>query len=343
MGVGGWRGAAATVLLAGALGCGPGSSSGTPAPVPDGAAAAADAAVRGGEAGRAQSLAHVFVVAMENENVSQVYGDDADAPYINLTLIPAYARATEFVDQFSASVPSEPHYVWLEAGTNAFADHTFTTDKSPSASNSTASTAHLATQIADAGLSWTAYEEGIGAATGGCPISGSGFYAPKHDPFVFFQDVAGNPPAESTTACAAHMKPLTALSTDLAAGALARYVFITPDLCHDMHGASGCPASNVIKAGDDWLRQNVPPLLAFANAHAGVVFIVWDEGDASGHLPFLALGPAVKSAYAGARTYTHSSVLKTVEEILGLPILPTVTTAEDLSDLLQPGALPGQR
>jgi len=183
----------------------------------------------------------------------------------------------------------------------------------------------------------------IGAATGDCPISGSGFYAPKHDPFVFLQDVAGNPPAESTTACAAHMKPLTALSADLAAGALARYVFITPDLCHDMHGASGCPSGNVIKAGDDWLKQNVPPLLAFANAHAGVVFVVWDEGDASGHLPFLALGPAVKSAYAGARTYTHSSVLKTVEEILGLPILPTVTAAEDLSDLLQPGALPGQR
>jgi hypothetical protein len=331
MGAGGVRSAGA-VLFAAALGCGAASSSGTPT-------AGTDAAVRGANGGT-QSIPYVFVVAMENENISEVYGDVAGAPYINLTLIPAYARTTDFVDQFSAGVPSEPHYVWLEAGTNAFADHTFTTDKAPSATNSTASTAHLATQLAGAGLSWTAYEEGLDAGTGACPISGSGFYAPKHNPFVFFQDVAGNPPAETAPGCAAHMKPLTALSADLDAGAMAPYVFITPDLCHDMHGADGCPAGDVIKAGDDWLRSNLPPLLDFANANAGVVFVVWDEGDASGHLPFLALGPGVKSGYAGSRTYTHSSVLKTVEELLGLPILPTVSAAEDLSDLFGPGAIP---
>jgi phosphatidylinositol-3-phosphatase len=255
-------------------------------------------------------------------------------------LNPAYAHATNIVDQISAGVPSEPHYVWLEAGTNAFADHTFTTDKSPSASNSTASTAHLATQIEEAGLSWTAYEEGIDAATGGCPIAGSGFYAPKHDPFVFFQDVAGSPPGESTPGCAAHMKPITSLGPDLASGAVADYIFITPDLCHDMHGASACPGGDVIKAGDDWLRSNLAPVLAFANANAGVVFVVWDEGDASGHLPFLALGRDVKPGYAGSRMYTHSSVLKTAEELLGLPILSTVSDAEDLADLLAPGTLP---
>src|SRR5215831_4997726 len=181
MGAGGAR-IAAAALLAVALGCGA-SSSGS-------MTAARDAAARGVEAGRGQNIAHVFVVAMENENISEVYGDDSGAPYINLTLIPGYARATNFVDQLPASVPSEPHYVWLEAGTNVFADHTFTTDKSPSASNSTASAAHLATQIAAAGLSWAAYEEGIDAATGNCPVTSSGFYAPKHDPFVFFQDIA---------------------------------------------------------------------------------------------------------------------------------------------------------
>ncbi|HVV50703.1 MAG TPA: alkaline phosphatase family protein [Polyangia bacterium] len=330
-----WAGIAGSVLLAGWLGCGeagPGHAAPRPA---DANPSSTDAAAPGPAA-----VGQVIVVAMENEDIGEIYGDDTDAPYLNLTLVPGYAHATEFVDELGQSVPSEPHYVWLEAGTNAFADHTFTTDDAPSAHNSTASTAHLTAQMAAAGLDWTAYQEGLDAATGSCPVAGAGFYAPKHDPFVFFQDLAGSPPAKTAAACAAHMKDLSALPADLAAGALARYVFITPDLCHDMHGASACPDHDLVKSGDDWLALNLPPLIAYADAHAGVVFLVWDEGDPSGHLPFLALGAVVKPGYAGAQRYTHSSVLKTTEEILGLPPLPTVAAAPDLGDLFRPGALP---
>lgn len=318
---------AGPVLVAGWLACG-GS-------VPGGTTSPGDAGPRG-----AGPIGQVFVVAMENENLGQIYGDATDAPYINGTLIPTGARATDFIDELPLGVLSEPHYVWMEAGTNSFADHTFTTDAAPSASNSTASTAHLTTQIANAGLAWTAYQEGIDAATGSCPIAGSGFYAPKHDPFVFFQDVAGSPPAKDAPSCVAHVKPLSALPGDLASGSLAQYVFVTPDLCHDMHGASDCPDRDLIRAGDDWLGQNLPPLIAFANARAGVVFVVWDEGDASGHLPFLAVGSGVKPGYAGPQTYTHGSVLKTIERIFALPTLPTVSADSDLADLFLPGALP---
>ena len=325
---GSWGRRAAPVLLAGSLACGGPAGSGEPPKRADAGPSAA------------ATVQQVFIVAMENENLGQIEGDSADAPYINGTLIPEGARATDFVDELAMGVPSEPHYVWMEAGTNVFADHTFTTDASPSASNSTASTAHLTAQIANAGLDWTAYEEGIDAATGGCPIATSGFYAPKHDPFVFFRDVAGNPPAKTAASCAAHAKDLSALSGDLASASIASYVFITPDLCHDMHGAGGCPDDDLIRAGDDWLASNLPPIVAFAGAHAGVVLVVWDEGDASGHLPFLAVGKGVKPGYAGAQTYTHSSVLKTVERILGLPTLAAVDAAADLSDLFVPGALP---
>ncbi|HVZ85584.1 MAG TPA: alkaline phosphatase family protein [Polyangia bacterium] len=316
-------------LLIGAAGCG-------------GAAAGGRAGGAGGAGnatgGAPARIAQVFIVAMENENIGQIYGNSSEAPYINGTLLPQFAHATGFTDELPAALPSEPHYVWLEAGTNAFADHTFTTDDAPSASNSTASTAHLATELTTAGLGWTAYEEGIDA--GGCPISGAGFYAPKHDPFVFFRDVVGDPPARQTPGCAAHFKDLPALAGDLAAGDVTPYVFITPDLCHDMHGATGCPDSDLIHAGDSWLSGALPPLLAFAGAHDALVLVVWDEGDAAGRMPLLALGPAAKVGYAGAAAYTHSSVLKTVEEILGVPVLPSVAPANDLGDLLAPGALP---
>ena len=299
-----------------------------------------DASVNGVTLDAASPVAHVFVVAMENESIGQVYGDIVDAPFINGTLIRTGARATNFIDELPLGLPSEPHYVWMEAGTNAFGDHAFTTDSAPSATNSTMSSAHLVTQIGGAGRSWTAYEEGIDATTGGCPVAGSGFYAPKHDPFVFFRDVAGSPPDKTNQPCAAHFKDLPSLSRDLSSGAIADYVFITPNLCHDMHGAPGCPDNNLVRAGDTWLGGNLPPIVAFANAHAGVVFVLWDEGDSSGHMPFLALGPALKAGYAGGVTYTHSSVLKTVEEMLGLLILPTVTNVDDLSDLFVSGRVP---
>jgi len=165
----------------------------------------------------ASAIKHVFIIAMENHDGSQIYGNTTNAPYINGTLMPSYARSTNFNDALALSIPSEPHYVYMEAGTNAFSDHTFTNDNAPSASNSTGSTAHLATQIRNAsnGVTWLAYQEGINSTTGGCPIAGSGFYAPKHDPFIFFDDVVGNPPSASNKYCADHHRPMSQFLADL--------------------------------------------------------------------------------------------------------------------------------
>jgi hypothetical protein len=287
-------------------------------------------------------IKYVFVIAMENHDASQIYGNTANAPYINGTLIPAYSHATNFNDPLALSIPSEPHYVWMDAGTNAFSDHTFTNDNAPSASNSTSSTAHLSTQIKNAtnGVTWVTYQEGINATTGSCPIAGSGFYAPKHDPFVFFQDVAGNPPSKTNAYCVAHHKALSALAGDLANKTTANYNFITPNQCHDMHGQSGCPNSNTIKAGDDWLAANLPAIISFASANSGAIFIVWDEGSSTAKLPFLAVGPHVKAGHTGTVSYTHSSIIKSVERILQLPTLSTVASANDLTDLFVAGFYP---
>ena len=35
---------------------------------------------------------------------------------------------------------------------------------------------------------------------------------------------------------------------DMQSGQLANYVFITPNLCHDMHGETGC-SDNTVAAG----------------------------------------------------------------------------------------------
>lgn len=229
----------------------------------------------------------------------------------------------------------------MESGTNAFADTTFTTDDDPSNTNSTSSTLHLSTQLDKANVSWRSYQQGLTTSgTGACPIYSSGFFAAKHDPYVFFQDVSGNPPSATNTYCANHHSALTSLAGDLAGGTVAKYNFITPDLCDDMHGAGGCPDSNTVQAGDMFLQGALPAILEFAFANDGVVFIVWDEGSITLNMPFLALGPGVKRGYLGTASYTHSSMLATEERIFGVPALATVAGATDLADLFQPGALP---
>ena len=259
----------------------------------------------------AAGVQHVFVIAMENHDSVEIYGDMTDAPYINGTLLAMGAHATNFTDELPIPIPSEPHYVWMEAATNTFSDVTFTTDSDPSASNSTSSTSHLATQITASGtVTWRTYQEGLDATTGTCPIHSSNFYAAKHDPFVFFQDLTGNPPSATSATCTAHHKAYSTFADDLTSGDVASYTFITPNLCNDMHGATGCPNSNLIASGDMWLSAELPRILAYASAHVGVVFLAWDEGDTTGKMPFVALGPTVKAGYAGSVTYSHSSLVE---------------------------------
>jgi hypothetical protein len=283
-------------------------------------------------------MAHVFVIAMENTDAQRVYGSP-DAPYINGTLLPAGASAANFLDELPGR-PSEPHYIWMEAGTNSFSDHTFVDDDPPSAANSTGSPDHLVAEIraAGGGRDWMTYQQSMGGA--GCPIAGQGTFVPRHDPFLFFRDIVGDPPSPSSPMCATHHRPLDGLNADLASGAVASYVFITPDLCHDMHGSPSCPAGSVVRLGDAWLADAMPPLLAFVNSRGGVIFIVWDEGDATSTLPFIALGPHVKRGYRSVVPFNHGSIVRTVERILGLPILSTVQDVSDLGDLFEGGVMP---
>jgi hypothetical protein len=331
----GSAGAPATTGAAGATGVT--GTAGTTGTTGTGTAGATGA---GGTTTAGNTIKNVFVIAMENEPASAIYGDK-NAPYLN-GLIAKYAHATAFTDPLPDSIPSEPHYVWMEAGTNKFSDATFTDDSDPDASNSTKSTAHLTTQMmaANPPVSWMGVMEGLGSGSGACPVSSSGFYVAKHDPFIFFQDIAGGPPSKSNALCSAHHKAFTS-GQALVQGTVAQYNFISPTVCNDMHGDPACPSGDPIAMGDAWLAANLPPLIDYVNANSGVIFIVWDEPEGgSPVMPFFAIGPHIKPGYTSTVAYTHSSLVKTVEEIFHLPLLPTVAGAPDFADLFQPGMFP---
>lgn len=270
----------------------------------------------------------VFLIVMENTNWAQIKGSNC-APYINDVLLPMASYAGQYYNPPHLH-PSLPNYLWLEAGTN----FGITNDLAPNV-NHQSTTMHLVTLLDRAGISWKSYQEGISGTT--CPLVQQGLYAPKHNPMVYFDDVT-NTNDPNSTYCIEHVRPFSELVTDLGNNTLARYNFITPDLCHDMHNKTGCVTPYRIRNGDDWLAQVVPGILnSQAYADGGVLFITWDEGagNSDGPIGMLVLSPNAKGGgYSNSTHYTHSSTLRTLQEIFGVtPLLGDAAQATDLSDL----------
>ena len=152
---------------------------------------------------------------------------------------------------------------------------------------------------------------------------------------VYFDDQTDTLNAKSAT-CIAHIRPFSELASDLAGNKVARYNFITPNLCDDMHDScSGDPIAH----GDEWLRTHVPAILSStAYRSGGALFIVWDEANkGDGPIPLLLLSPFAKgNHYSNTLYYTHSSLLRTEQEIFGVsPLLRDAAKQRDLSDLFQ--------
>jgi phospholipase C len=122
----------------------------------------------------------VFIIMMENHNWSDILNNPS-APYINQTLLPQASYALQYFNP-TGNHPSEPNYLWLEAGTSLGITNDGTTQN-----NHQSTTDHLVTYLDKAGVTWKAYQEGISGKV--CPLKGTGLYAPKHNPMVFFDNV----------------------------------------------------------------------------------------------------------------------------------------------------------
>lgn len=268
----------------------------------------------------------VFLIVMENHNWADIK-DSPSAPYINQTLLPLGAHAEGYYNPPKLH-PSEPNYIWLEAGTNFNITH----DQLPSADH-VASTAHLVTLLNKAGISWKSYQEDIDGKR--CPIVGQKLYAPTHNPMVYFDDVTDHNNPQSAY-CIDHIRPYAELAADLLDNTVASYNFIAPNLCHDMHNSKNCDTPDSIKNGDNWLASEIPQLLdSKAYKDGGAIMITWDEGyHGDGPIGFIALSPYARPGYSNTTRYTHSSTLRTLQEIFEVkPWLGDAANATDLSDL----------
>jgi hypothetical protein len=247
------------------------------------------------------ALKTVFVILLENKDWSRIEGNTTSAPYINGTLLPQFAHATDYR---SGGVPhSFPAYIELEAGDTLGIEESYTPSQL-----GIAGTCHLVTWLEETGLTWKSYQEAISGTE--CPITDEGKYVVRHDPFVYFSDVAGSPPSTASARCIEHVRPYSELADDLEAGTVARYNFITPDLCNCGHDTCA-PTNDNIRQEDDWLAAEIPKIQASkAYQEGGVILIIWDEGN-GGDPPIglIAVSPLAKVGYANTTLYPSHAVI----------------------------------
>jgi hypothetical protein len=274
---------ALAVLLA-AAGCG-GTSAGATAPL------APPPSVR------LPRFTHVVLVVFENHEATSIAGNPA-APTFN-ALARRYATLTDYT---AVSHPSLPNYLALVSGST----HGITSD----CTDCVVGAQSLADTLTAAGKTWKTYAEGLPypGFTGGS----AGRYAKKHDPFLYFRNIA------DSRARRDRVVPFTQLARDLARRRLPDFSLIVPNLCDDMHDCS-------IATGDAWLKAHVAPILRSPEVAGGVVFVVFDEGTTDlgggGRVEALALGPTVGRGSRFAKATNHYGLLRTIEDAWGLPRL----------------------
>jgi hypothetical protein len=246
---------------------------------------------------------HVFVIVMENKEHDEVIGSPS-SPYVT-SLARRYASAARY---FGVTHPSLPNYFALTAGT--------TFGVSSDCTGCQQSGTSVADQLESAGVSWRAYMGGMPRACFGGAFSGQ--YAKKHNPFMYYRRVVS-----SAKRCASRVVPERRLSSDLRAGRLPTFSFLSPGLGDDSHD---CP----VATGDRYLARVVPSILR-ALGPRGFLVLTWDEGVSGrgccgglahgGRIPTVVAGPGVRRGAELTVPLTHYSTLRTIEAALSLPRL----------------------
>ncbi|HEY2497043.1 MAG TPA: alkaline phosphatase family protein [Candidatus Angelobacter sp.] len=253
---------------------------------------------------------HVFLVMLENHSFGQVIGNPV-MPYLN-SLATAHGLAANY---FADAHPSIPNYFMLTTGNLETLDDNFT---------GTISDDNIVRALTGAGKSWKAYVESLPSA--GYTGPNVGPYLKRHNPFSYFTDVT------NSAAQAANMVPFSQLSSDLAAGSLANFVYILPNSQDDAHdcpgGGSSCTDDQKLAAADSWLKANIDPLINSSNFGNSVLFITFDESvdtdvtNGGGQVMTVLVGPHVKPAFRSNTMFQHQSLLRTVLQLLQVNDMP---------------------
>jgi len=316
---------------------------------------------------------HIFVIVMENHDYSQQIIDNPYAPRIN-RLARTYGLATAYN---GVTHPSEPNYVALIGGAYFGIQDDAAYTATVGGVNHTIAQPSLADQLTAAGLTWKAYQQGLPypGYLGTTYPATDPVYQSKHNPFLNFASVQQASPA----ALQQEIVPDTQLALDLRAGTAPNFSFITPDICHDMHGgATECPyadnANNptdthnnaLVAAGDAYASGLITDIMASRTWTQGnsAIVLTWDENDnydnphapqsytgccdavqGGGHVATIVIANHLRYGTHGLTDptpYNHYALLRTVQAAFGLGCLQHTCDTANVP-LMTPLFATGQR
>lgn len=264
-------------------------------------------------AGPPSTYSHVIWIFMENKDYSGVIGAPGSkvakkkAPFIDGTLVPQCGVATNY---HAVSHPSLPNYVASVSGATQLPLNCV-----PAKCPQTGPT------IFDQVPSWRTYAEDMPS---NCYPADSGLFSGDHNAAAYY-------PALSS-ACQTNDVPLGttaagAFVDDLDAGTLPALSILLPNTCDSMEDCG-------IPAGDTWLQTWITMIAASPSYQDGgtAIFVTWDEGthgkkgeicssnlsDESCHVAMLVISPYTQPGTSDATDYSHHSLLRTTEELLGV-------------------------
>jgi hypothetical protein len=260
----------------------------------------------------------VFTIIFENENAENVLVPEMPNFY---RLSQTYGRADAYVTNYH---PSLANYIIMTSGSN----HGITTSDDPATNVAIEGTDNLADQLDTAGVPWRAYMESLGDT---CGAATNYPYKANHNPFVYYTSMAQDP-----ARCNERIVDYdTHFQEDLDSGQY-RYMWITPNNCSNMHDCAP-------EVADEFLGRAVEQIMASpAYQNGGVIFILFDEGHlrigrAEANLATIVISNnLVSPGYATDTRFDHRSYLATIEDIFGLPRLPTTVDATPMSEFLLP-------
>ncbi len=240
---------------------------------------------------------HIVMFMFENKEFGTVIGSPLMPIYNKLAV--NYTVLTQY---YAVGHPSLPNYIALMGG------ETFgiTSDCTGCFVNQKS----LPDLIEASGRSWKTYQEDMPSP---CFVGDSKPYYQKHNPFVYFDSIRTN-----QTRCEQNVVPFTALQTDINAGALPNFMFISPNICNDAHSCT-------LDVTDEWLTDQLNALVPALDKTGQTYLIIlnWDEGRSSesccglpdkagGKIPVVLISPLVKNGFQDDTPYTHYSLLKTI-------------------------------
>ena len=244
---------------------------------------------------------HIVICILENHSFNQIIGSSA-APYIN-TLVNDTSSAL-FTGSHGISHPSQPNYLALFSGNT----QGITDDLVPS--GIPFSTPNLGRQLIDYGNTFISYSEDL-PSVGFNGVS-SGNYARRHNPAANWMGNGTNQISPTTN------QPFTSFPMDNLT-TLPTVSYVIPNVKNDMHDGTD-PAT--ITTCDNWISTNLNNYIQWSKSNNSLFILTFDEdnGSTSNQIATIFTGQMVLSGQYATKI-THYSVLHTIEQMYGLPVI----------------------